>query len=95
MIDRKYKSPARHNRVKTYFTSLQVRQYEENEMNVSVSQSKLYKLVLRLSRQVLPSLRGDTHRIEIYLKSCSITSVDTRTSIEGVHAQFIISAALR
>lgn len=68
MIDRNCNFPVRQNRVKNYLTSLGVREFNESGMEVSVSFSKNYKLVLKLSRQIPPAHRGDAHRIEFLRK---------------------------
>lgn len=54
MIDREYNSTVHQNRVKNYLKSLRVRDFEENGMDVSLSLSKVYKLILKLPRQVSP-----------------------------------------
>lgn len=41
MIDREYNSPVRQNRVKNYLTSLRVKNFEENGMDISFSLSKM------------------------------------------------------
>lgn len=69
MIDREYNSPVRQNRIKNYLNSLRVREFGETGLDVSSCLSKIYKLVLKLSRQVPQSHRGDAHRVQFLMKA--------------------------
>lgn len=69
MIDREYNSPVRQFLVKDYSKSLRVSQFEEYGTGVSVGLSMVYKMILRLSRQVLPFQRRDAHRVEFLQKA--------------------------
>lgn len=54
MNDQEYNSPVCQNRVKNYLTSLRVREFVGNGMEVSTRLSKVYKLTLKLFGQVPP-----------------------------------------
>lgn len=63
MIDKKYNSPVRQTRVKSFLNSLRVSDCVYKGIEVSTVLEKVYKLVLQLSRQVLLSYRRDARRI--------------------------------
>lgn len=64
MIDSEYNSPVRQNRVKNVLTSLRVTNFMNENVDTAMALAKVYKLILKLSRQVPFSHRGDAHRIE-------------------------------
>lgn len=64
MIDEEYNSPVRQARVKNFLSSLRVHDYIRDKIDAATALAKVYKLILKLSRQVPASHRGDAHRIE-------------------------------
>lgn len=69
MIDQEYNSIVRQTRVKNYLNNLRVSDFEANGDEISVALMKVYKAILKLSRQVPVSHRGDAHRIEFLRRS--------------------------
>lgn len=64
MIDREYNSPVRQTRVKNYLNGLRVSEFVTEGTEISSALAKVYKLILKLSRQVPASHRGDAHKME-------------------------------
>lgn len=64
MIDEEYNYPVRQARVKNFLNSLRVHDYIADKVDAAMALAKVYKLILKLSRQVPASHRGDAHRIE-------------------------------
>lgn len=64
MIDEEYNSPVRQARVKKLLNRLRVHYYITDKEDVAMALDKVYKLILKLSRQVPTSHSGDAHRIE-------------------------------
>lgn len=52
MIDHEYNSIVRQTRVKNYLNNLRVSEFESNGNEISVALAKVYKTILKLSRQV-------------------------------------------
>lgn len=69
MIDQEYNSIVCQTRVKNYVNNLRVSDFESKGDGTSVALAKVYKIILKLSRQVPTSHRGDAHRIEFLRKS--------------------------
>lgn len=64
MIDKEYNSPVRQTRVKNYLSSLRVSTFVEEGTEISQALAKIYKTILKMSRQVPRTFQGDAHRIE-------------------------------
>lgn len=64
LIDEEYNSIVRQNRVKNYLNSLRITDFISSTTDEAAALSKVYKAILKLSRQVPLSHRGDAHRIE-------------------------------
>lgn len=69
MIDREYNSNVCQNRIKNYLNSLRVREFEGTLFDVSSCFSKVYQLILKFSRHVPQSHRGDSHRVGFLRKA--------------------------
>ena len=68
MIEREYNSVVRQNKVKNFLKSLRMSKYVSEGMDIAVALEKVYKLILKLARQVPLAHRGDAHKVE-YLSS--------------------------
>ena len=64
MLENEYNSPVRQNRVKNFLNSLRVSSYITQGVGSSAALSKIYKSVIKLSRQAPRSHQGDAHKIE-------------------------------
>lgn len=71
LIGEKYNAPVRQARVKNFLNSLRVHYDIGDKVDGATALEKVYKLILKLSRQVPASHRGDAHRIE-FLRSAVI-----------------------
>ena len=64
MIEREYNSIVRQKEVKNFLKSLGMRNYVSEGMDIAVALEKVYKLILKVARQVPIAHRGDAHRVE-------------------------------
>lgn len=69
MIEEVYNSPVRKNRVMKLLINLIVRNFVSEKEDRSKALEKVYRLILKLSRQVPLSHRGDAHRTEFLRKA--------------------------
>lgn len=64
LIDVGYNYVVWQNRVKIYLRNLRVVDYIEENTDAAAAIAKVYTAILKLSRQVPVSQRGDLHRVE-------------------------------
>ena len=64
MLEREYNSPVRQNRVKNYLNSLRVTTFVLQGIEMSAALAKVYKSIIKLSRQAPRSHQGDAHKVE-------------------------------
>lgn len=65
MVDKAYNSIVRQTRVKNYLNGLRVSNLMDVRTNAADALSKVYKVILKISRQVPATHRGDAHRAEL------------------------------
>lgn len=83
MIDKEYNFSVRQIRVKNYLSSLWVSAVVSEVLKVSTALAKVYKLVLKLSRQVQSSHPGDAHCIE-FLRHAVIGNIWSQEPLSRV-----------
>lgn len=64
LVDIEYNSAVRQSRVKNYLNSLRVSDFINSDTDAAKALSKVYKAILKMSRQVPLPHRGDEHRVE-------------------------------
>ena len=64
MLEYEYNSPVRQTRVKNYLNSLRLSSYISQGVEASAALSKIYKSVIKLSKQAPRSHQGDAHKFE-------------------------------
>lgn len=74
MIEAEYNSPVRQSRVKNYLNSLRMHDFIGDKTDSAAALAKVYRTILKLSRQVPTSHKGDAHRIE-FLR-CAVVGYD-------------------
>lgn len=71
LIENEYNSIVKQNRVKNFLSSLRVSSYMKDGMDELSALEKVYKIVTKLSTQVPPAYRGETHKIE-FLRNATV-----------------------
>lgn len=63
-MDEEYNSQVRHTRMDNFLNRLKVRDFVTEKTDDVMDLTRVYKLILKVSRQVPSSHRGDAHRID-------------------------------
>lgn len=71
MVNEEYNSHVRQTRIKDYLNAIRVRSFMNKGVSESDSLSKVYKLIVKLSRQAPQAFRGDANKVE-YLRNAVV-----------------------